>query len=201
MKNISKNNPEILEIHQKKIIDGCKLSLNMLDSRGNQYPGNWAGKGETRGGYEYFPPDNTWIGYGLKVWDVYDNGNNDWIAMNGNSNEWAVAYHGTGEGAIKPILIDKFWSTTKEGAGGQKCKEARNCNPLTMKEFPVCGEGAYCSPHLEYAQTYSGGVIFMCRVNPKKMRIPDNGYKENEWIVDGTKNSIRPYRLLFQKKK
>ena len=93
MKNISKNNPEILEIHQKKIIDGCKLSLNMLDSRGNQYPGNWAGKGETRGGYEYFPPDNTWIGYGLKVWDVYDNGNNDWIAMNGNSNEWAVAYH------------------------------------------------------------------------------------------------------------
>ena len=37
------------------------------------------------------------ISRGLKVMDVYDNGNNDWLAMNNNSNEWAVAYHGIGK--------------------------------------------------------------------------------------------------------
>ena len=36
--------------------------------------------------------------------DEYDNGNNDWIAMNGNPKEWAVAYHGTCERAVKPIV-------------------------------------------------------------------------------------------------
>ena len=54
-------------------------------------------------GVEYFPPDNNWVGYGLRVWDQYDNKNNDWIGMDGNPNEWAVAYHGTSEKAVKPI--------------------------------------------------------------------------------------------------
>ena len=39
----------------------------------------------------------------MKVLDQYDYGNNDWIAMDNNPNEWAVAYHGTSESAVKPI--------------------------------------------------------------------------------------------------
>jgi len=60
----------------------------------------------------YNPPTHNWIGYGLKVLGQYDNGNNDWIEMNGNPNEWAVAYHGTGASAVNPICKKggKFFS-------------------------------------------------------------------------------------------
>ena len=44
-----------------------------------------------RGGEEYIPPKG-WIGYGLKVSDVY--GDNTWIGMNNSKGEWCVAYHG-----------------------------------------------------------------------------------------------------------
>ena len=36
----------------------------------------------------------------------------------------------------------------------------------------------------------------MCRVNPKKLRIPI-GDSEKIYITDGTKNTIRPYRILI----
>ena len=39
----------------------------------------------------------------------------------------------------------------------------------------------------------------MCRVDPKKIRVPQGTYSEDEWITDGTKNTIRPYRLLYKK--
>ena len=31
----------------------------------------------------------------LNVSGLYDNNNDDWIAMDGRDNEWAVLYHGT----------------------------------------------------------------------------------------------------------
>ena len=36
----------------------------------------------------------------------------------------------------------------------------------------------------------------MCRVNPKKIRIPKGEFEKNEYITDGTRNTIRPYRIL-----
>ena len=116
MKILANSHSEIIQIFKKNILGGCKLTLDMLDERGNQYPGGWAKPGELRGGEEYFSPGDNWIGYGLKVLDQYDNKNNDWIAMNGNKNEWAVAYHGTSEDAVKPICEKegKFYSTVKE---------------------------------------------------------------------------------------
>ena len=58
------------------ILGGCKLKKSMLDYRGNNKDAGWAGKGEKRGGEEYIPPTG-WIGYGLKVFDVYEN--NIWL--------------------------------------------------------------------------------------------------------------------------
>ena len=75
----------------------------MLDERGNRNPKDWPEPLQTRGGMPYHPPTHNWVGYGLKVWGQYDNGNNDWIAMDGNANEWAIAYHGTETKAVKPI--------------------------------------------------------------------------------------------------
>ena len=199
LKNFANSNPQIISIFKKNILGACKLSLDMLDEKGNRDPNNWAKPGEKRGGIEYFPPDNNWVGYGLRVLGLYDNNNDDWIAMNGNPREWAVAYHGTSESAVKPICIQsgKFYSTVKEGALGQKCKECNNINPTSKINYPKCGEGTYCSPDLSYANRY-GGVIIMCRVDPKLIRIPEGKYQDKEWITDGTRNTIRPYRILYK---
>ena len=37
----------------------------------------------------------------------------------------------------------------------------------------------------------------MCRVDPNKIRIP-KGFEEEEWITDGTRNTVRPYRILIK---
>mgnify|MGYP006916127626 CR=1 FL=1 len=86
---------KLKEIQKGVIMEGVKLNPSMLDSRGNQHPNGYGGP-PTRGGEKYIPPTG-WIGYGLRVKDVYDNGNNDWLEMNNNPNEWAVAYHGIGK--------------------------------------------------------------------------------------------------------
>ena len=56
--NFINSHPEILSIHQKNIMGGCKLCLDMLDSRGNQSPNNWEKKRSKRGGIDYNPLDN-----------------------------------------------------------------------------------------------------------------------------------------------
>ena len=200
MKNFANTNPKIISIFKKNILGACKLTLDMLDEKGNRNPNDWAKPGCIRGGKPYYPPNKDWVGYGLKVLNVY--GNDEWIAMNGNPNEWAVAYHGTSESAVKPVCKQdgKFFSTFAEGATGQKCKDYQNVNPYSMSKYPICGEGTYCSPHLDYACGYGTGVIIMCRVDPKLIRIPKGKYQENEWITDGTRNTIRPYRILYNLK-
>ena len=85
-------------------MDGCCLSRNMLDPRGNNRDGGWAGKGEKRGKEEYIPPTG-WIGYGLKVNDVYED--NIWLGMNNSDGEWCVAYHGVARGQ-EPEKVEKI---------------------------------------------------------------------------------------------
>ena len=60
---------KLKSIEKGIIIDGCVLNKNMLDPRGNNRDGGWAGIGEKRGGEDYIPPTG-WTGYGLKVFDV-----------------------------------------------------------------------------------------------------------------------------------
>ena len=78
------------KVEQGIIVNGCILNPNMLDHRGNNKDGGWAGKGEKRGGELYIPPTG-WTGYGLKVYNVY--GDNTWLGMNNSEGEWCVAYH------------------------------------------------------------------------------------------------------------
>ena len=193
------------EISQSLIMEGYKLNINMLDSEGNRESG-W-GVGEKRGGLDYFPPLNGWKGYGLKVLDQYDDGNNDWIQMNGNKNEWAVAYHGIGakngftlENATNAIIKGGF-----KAGDGQAYKEYDDVNHPGNK----IGVGVYCSPKPEVMEQYAGysestTIIngkkymmgFMMRVKPDKIR-----YCEEEpdyWVLDGTINEMRPYRILIK---
>ena len=188
---------EIKCIYEKNILGACKLTKDMLDEKGNRNPKDWPEPPQTRGGMPYHPPTHNWVGYGLKVLGQYDNGNNDWIAMDGNANEWAIAYHGTQTKNVKPIceVNGKFISIIKEDEFGQKCKDLLNTNKNSQKLYKICGEGTHCSPLLNYANKH-GGAIIMCRVNPKRVRIPQGEYEKKAYITDGTKNSIRPYRIL-----
>ena len=192
------------DIQKKLIMEGCKLSPNMLDSNGNRISG-WA-KGEKRGGLDYIPPEG-WKGFGLKVNNKYDNGNNDWLACNGNINEWAVAYHGIGakitsdlEKASNSIIIGGF----KPGSG-QNYQNDDDANHPGQK----IGRGVYCSPDpnvLEsYAKCFKSKTVvngkkfmmgFMMRVKPDKIRF--SNARRDYWVLDGTTNEMRPYRLLIK---
>ena len=188
------------QIHKSLIMEGCKLSENMLDSAGNRESG-WE-VGGTRGGYPYTPPEG-WKGFGLKVKGKYDNGNDDWIACNGNPNEWAVAYHGIGtklgmriEDATHNIIKGGF-----KAGGGQAYKDDDDANHPGQK----VGVGVYCSPDPNVMESYAKSTVnsgrnyqmgFMMRVKPNRIRYSNN--MKNFWVLDGTTQEMRPYRILIK---
>ena len=204
------------EIQSSLIMEGIKLSPSMLDERGNRISG-W-GENEKRGGFNYIPPKG-WKGFGLKVWGKYDNGNNAWLASDGNPQEWAIAYHGIGAGgscktvedAAKNIYLGGFKS-----GNGQFHKEAKNINDRYIPKdannnySEFVGIGVYCSPEPnvmdEYAQTSTKQVNgkkykigFMMRVRPDKIRISQ--ITPSYWVLDGTTDEMRPYRIMLKENK
>ena len=194
------------EIENKLIMEGCKLTKNMLDPAGDRSK-NWP-VGEKRGGLDYFSPKG-WKGFGLKVLDKYDNGNNDWLACNGNKNEWAVAYHGVGT-KIKPKLEDAVGSIAK---GGFKVGPRQAYANSVNKNNPgdSIGIGIYCTPKPDILEKYASAsssetVIngkhfmmgFMMRVKPDKIRKPPE--EPDYWILNGTDDEMRPYRILVKEK-
>ena len=195
-------------------MDGCKLNSNILDARGNRESG-W-GENQTRGGFKYNPPKG-WKGYGLKVIDIYDGGNNDWLAYDGNPNEWAIAYHGIGcklggtiENATKEIFYKGFIA-----GGGQHYEKYKNDNPKYKPKdkqndhSQFVGVGVYCSPDPGVMEQYAGYANkkanangknylmgFMMRVKPDKIRYSNS--QDNYWFLDGTKDEMRPYRIMVK---
>ena len=101
---------------------------------------------------------------------------------------------------------------------GQSYEDSPNINPLTNSQYPFCGEGIYFTADVKEAQNYTDSisyngynyrVVFMCRVNPYKVRIADIGFGNEYWIVEGDKlgdlfgvrriEEVRPYRILVLK--
>ena len=195
---------KLKEVHKSLIMEGCRLSSNMLDPRGNRKDG-W-GINEKRGGLDYIPPTNGWVGYGLKVWGKYDNGNNDWLSYNGNKNEWAIAYHGVGsklgcsvEQAANNIIKGGF----KAGSG-----QAFQYDDDFMHPGQKVGVGVYCSPDPKVMEEYAkysiinGGngknymLGFMMRVKPDKIRYSIK--QKDYWVLNGTTDEMRPYRIMIK---
>ena len=195
------------EIQKKVIMEGVKLAPNMLDYRGNQTPDGY-GRGQKRGTYDYIPPLG-WKGFGLKVLGIYDNGNDDWIKMDNNPNEWAIAYHGIGRGRNDVEDITRKIATAEyqkliKGAG-QDLKDHDDDNHPGKK----IGEGVYCSNDIGYIEKHNlcgnsntqiNGkkykMAFMLRVKPDRIRVNKN--YPNQWILDGTTDEMRPYRILLK---
>ena len=195
------------EIQKKVIMEGVKLAPNMLDYRGNQTPDGY-GRGQKRGTYDYIPPLG-WKGFGLKVLGKYDNGNDDWIKMDNNPNEWAIAYHGIGRGRndvediTRKIATEEYQKLIK--GANQSLKDFDDDNHPGKK----IGEGVYCSNDIGYIEKWNlcgnsntqiNGkkykMAFMLRVKPDRIRVNKN--YPNEWILDGTTDEMRPYRILLK---
>ena len=192
LKKLSENDPNLKDVSQGFFFEGMKLGPEMFDSRGNNKDGGWAPEGEMRGGKIYYPPHG-WIGHGLNILNRYDGGNNTWIGMNNSNGEWCVAYHGTGINVVKAILESKF------KAGPRQVHE--DYDDLNHPGQKV-GKGVYCTPKITVAEEYGDEdanykVVFMCRVNAETVRISSD--RPDYWVVDGTSNDIRPYRLLIKK--
>ena len=191
-------------IHQDAIMSGCKLSKNQLDPRGNRIKG-W-GINEKRGGIEYDPPLD-WIGIGLKVLGKY---NNDiWIGMENVEGEWCVAYHGIGRNENNSNEIKKITGLIYKG-GFKPGYTNRHENCLDQKHpGKKVGIGVYCSQLIKTAENFSGisningkqyKTVMMVRVNPNYIRYCNcqDSIKGKYLVVDGTPNTIRPYRILYK---
>ena len=189
------------EIHQDLVIGGCKLTKNQLDPRGNRNDG-W-GVGENRGGKPYNPPIG-WNGIGLKVWDKY--GDNTWLGMSNSPGEWCVAYHGVGRGQstkeVQKVTNLIYTGSFKKGSG-QVHKDCQDINHYYQK----VGAGVYCTPSIETAESYSGEsevngkrykTVLMVRVKPNAIRQCNCSDARDYWVVNGTTDEIRPYRILYK---
>lgn len=201
--------PKITNVYEKILLEGIRLAPEIFDPKGNNSGEGWEKSYFTRGGEKYYPPYG-WVGYGLKVWDKYDNSNNDWIGCNGNDQEWAVAYHGVGNGAKKELSIAvKVKGITDKGLlyfPGSRQAYA-DCDDTRHGDQTV-GNGVYLTPDINEAEEYAGidkfsgdqdaKIVFMCRVNPLKIREPEKDGSPY-WILNGTPDEIRPYRILLKK--
>ena len=204
-----KNFPELQrlkEIHEEVVRGGIKFTKNDFDSEGNRISG-W-GVGEKRGGRDYYPPIG-WTGIGLKAKGKY---NNDvWIGMNNSDGEWCVAYHGVGRGQpsekVKQITELIYKSSFKPGEGQfhAHCKDKYH-----PKNF--VGEGVYCATHIETVEgkKYSGisefsgkryKTVLMVRVKPDATRGCNCSDSKDYYVVNGTPDEIRPYRILYKREK
>ena len=188
--NSLKNNIDfnsIQKVQKTILLNGCKLNRIMLDDLGDNF--NNYGQNEKRGGKDYIPPLG-WMGYGLRVLDRYDHGNNDWIDYDNNPNEWAVAYHGMGIGLNGDINNNnlQFKKSKDIYHDGKSVGEG-----VYMTQDPNIME-QYSSEYELQGKKYKLGI--MCRIMPKSIRSPENG--KEYWVINGTENEVRPYRILIK---
>ena len=123
-----------------------------------------------------------------------------------------MAYHGVASGQssdnVKDVTGKIVKTTFKKGRG----QAHSNC-PDQYHPGNKVGEGVYCTPTIETAgEQYAGisvinGVqyktVLMVRVNPNSIRhcdiCDDSRAPYNYWVVNGTTDEIRPYRILYKK--
>ena len=198
------------------LLNGCKISLYKFDSNGNSnFSTNIPRKTGPMGYLKSYKVPIGWKGFGLNV--LYQYENNDWIGNSNCPGEWYIGYHGTKTmRSVNGIIHQGF-----RRGNGQTHQKSHNSNPLTNKEFPFCGIGVYFTPDIDEAKKYTEPikykgykyrVVFMCRINPYKVRIHSDPFEplnslRDYFIVDGDElndfngikrdNEVRLYRILL----
>ena len=189
---------DILIIKDSLLLEGCKLSLELLEPKFDMRPNDWPNVTK-RGNLPYYPPYN-YFGFGLKVLNLYDNGNNTWIGQKNIQGEFAVAYHGIRSNIDS---INQIMNSHLKQGKNQDCE----FDDDLMHPGNKCGKGVYVTPKIEVAEKYTKvfhvkeinqkfRVAFQCRVNPLLIR--QSCRKPDYWILNGNGQEIRPYRLLIK---
>ena len=187
------------------IMGGCRLSKLQLDPKGNRFYG-WP-IGETRGGEPYEAPEG-WIGIGLNVFDKF--WDDRWLDMKNLPGEWVVAYHGVGCGLSADEVKGIPGAIIGMGFKAGRRQAHKDCDDQFHPGQKV-GEGVYCTPSIKVAEAYAGvckirgkeyKTVIMSRVNPKARRHCNNCPESRDykyWVVNGTTDEIRPYRILYKR--
>ena len=178
------------------------IDENIVDINGTKN-GGWNQNVRKRGGEDYIPPSNDWIGIGLKVKDKYDKGNNTWLGHENKSGEYAVAYVGINDKKnLTQINGDLNFENKSLFCNVKDIKNEGFFNSIFDKS---CGKGILMFQNPKYAENYSSilningiqiKVLIMCRVNPKKIRQPE--IFKACWILNSNPEEIRPYRILIK---
>lgn len=177
---------KLTNVTKTKIIESIRLNELILDRRGNNKSDiNW-GYDETRGGEIYYPPVG-WHRFGLKVFDQYDNGDNDWLSYDNRKGEWCIAYSGLSGINRK---IEKIYENDEDlkhsgktiGDGVYTFNKANNMEQNT---------------EIINANGIKYKMGLMLRVKPEAIRVPESN--KNTWVVNGTPDEIRPYGILLKK--
>ena len=197
------NDLHIINIKKKPLLEALLISPKILNPLGDKYL-RW-GKNEIRGGENYIPPEEDWIGFGLDVLGRYDNGNDSWLGYKNEEGEFAVGYSGFNNFLIKNFsnLIDKNLVNVQNERLYYEQKNQRDLSFFKGK----CQGGICIFQDLHDAENFAGiveinqkmriKIILMCRINSKKIRQPKNYNKF--WILNPTPDEIRPYRILIKK--
>ena len=185
---------------QEDIKNNYGLSKNSLDYRGNKVSG-W-NLNKKIGNILYHPPLG-WIAFGLNVKDKYDN--DDWLGNSNNTKEWCIAYHGVGRNQssdmIKKIIGKIFNKSFRCGINYRHydCKDIYHIGKKV-------GIGVFFTPNPTVAEDYAGileinekkyKIIIMVRVRPDAIR-GCNCLGNNYWVVNGSSDEVRPYRILYK---
>ena len=214
-KNIKEKlqNTQIKDIKMIPLIEGCRLSSNIFEpnfnklyvknnNNNNNNNINIGEQNQKRGNEDYIPPYD-WAAYGINIAGKYDFGDNTWLGNTNQDGEYAVAYYGINNISHQNIQmiqnIISFMGNLESGKTFMNEVNLRNKNEK-------CMTGAYFYKNPEIAENSSeiiniGGfdykIMFMCRVNSKKIRQPEN-FPEL-WILSPTPDDIRPYKILIKK--
>ena len=193
---------EIINCQMIPLLEGCRLSPGIFDSNFNKYYDNINQVAQKRGGEDYISPLK-WTAYGINVLGKYDFGDNKWLSNDGDAGEFAVAYYGINNLNLNNIqMMRNIMSLMGNLESGKTFVEDINLRNPGQK----CMSGAYFYKNPSFAENSSekiniGGfeykIMFMCRVNPSKIRQPQNF--PDCWILSPTPDEIRPYKILIKK--
>ena len=176
----------------------------MLDKRGDCLAG-WRGNKQNgpSGNLKNLIPPINWIAIGINVLGKFDNVDNTWLGTSNCNGDWYIGYYGIRDkNPILGILTNGFYNDGPR----QQYQSYSNENVLTKYNYTLVKKGAYFTPDINEAKTYTTinynekglRVVLMCRINPHKVRIVNIGGNKEYWFTNGLTDEVRPYRILIK---
>ena len=186
LSNNFKNDNELstfINLQKLPLIESIRLYSYMLDLRGNVSNDKAWAHNEKRGGEPYIPPVG-WIKFGIRVYDRYDNKNNDWLSN--SSNGWCNGY-------------SKLHAVKNNDKNYENDNDVKNPGKKVGK-----GVNLYWNPKVMEKNTETISINklkfkigFMVRAKPDKIRCPKSN--KDILVVDGISDDTRPYGILLKK--